>query len=417
MTKLEGEGSAEIGNEQDPEKRPQWLRGAIVGAGVIGLTVVAASTIWPGGGPEASPDPSASPEGPRDLPWGEPIPWDEVGPGWTLLAYDAAMEETEWGEDWNLAGDELWLAAPDGSLYFGADVSGLGATFIEAWIGTEVWLYQATAYEGEWSTGTLWTVDLKDGTAAIVGEDSLPRGSRQPTAVEGVYLTEGGCCGCSETTVHYADGTTRLLGDGCGQSSLSPDGLTLAYATESEVGGTYRTTFMVTDLDGNSTPVAESPLTDTYHELMWLDQGTLLVYGGNVDNWELTTLDVASGASTPWPGAQPESFYLQFWGDYPGSWLVWNDYSAGMATRITDRAGTPMIDLDCSYPSCWPTITGSLVVWEESDIEYAEGVRVGDDFQRLTLINPATGQRTPFIEFTRVDGHITTILPHPPVYG
>ncbi|MCJ7826754.1 MAG: hypothetical protein MUP36_00715, partial [Demequinaceae bacterium] len=270
MTRQAKGGSDEVGTTDASPGRHRWGRGAMagVGAGALGLAAIAAVAFWPEDEPSLSPGPSASvspsptttASEPRDLPWGESIPWDEVGPGWTLLAYDAAKETTEWGEIWNLAGDELWLLAPDGTRYFGADISGLGATYIEAWMGQEAWLYGATEYQGESSTGTLWNVDLAEGTVSVVAENSPSRGSPEPTAIEGVYLSRGGCCGCTETSARYADGTSLLLNDGCGESSLSPDGLTLAYVSESEVDGEYYTTFMVTDLEGNSTSVAVSPM-------------------------------------------------------------------------------------------------------------------------------------------------------------
>ncbi len=394
-----------------------------VGVGAIALAAGATMALWPEGGSPSGPETSAgsSPSAgtTRDLPWGDPVPWDEVGPGWALLAYDAAPEQMAWGEDWNLAGDELWLVSPEGELYFGADVSDLDATYVETWTGSEAWLYGATGYEGALSLGIQYTVDLVTGEATVVAQDSPPRGSYEPTAEEGVYLTRGGCCSCSEITAHYSDGTTQLLNDGCGSASLSPDGTTLAHVVEWDDGtGTFHATFLVSDLRGNATTIADSSLTDSYHEITWLDDESLLVFTDDGQGaWVLATLDVASGVTTPWPGIQPEGYYLSMWASYPGSWMVWNSYEPVMTTRVTDRNGVAIADLVCEYPSCWPYPTGDVLVWVESDLEYDDGLPVGDDLQRLTVIEPVTGRWTPVLEFTREDGHITTILPHPPAYG
>lgn len=409
---------------EDHRSRRNRTLVASLGAGIIGLTAVTAVALWPDG--EGSPQPSGS-ESPSpsassigDLPWGEPIPWDEVGPGWTLLAYDAEPEQMEWGEDWSLAGDELWLLGPDGELYFGADVSGLDATYVAAWTGREVWLFKVTDYEGELGIGTEYSVDLTTGDVTVVADNSPAPGDYIPTADEGIYLSRGGCCGCEEIAAHYADGTTRLLNDGCGAASLSPDGTTLAYATDRDDGnGVYRTTFMVTDLEGRSRAVADSSLTNYYQFPTWLDDENLLIYEDDGEGvGVLATLNVNTGIAAPWPGAQPEGFYLDLWIGYPGSWLIWNSYDEPvMTTRVTDRTGAVLIDIGCEYASCWPYATGDLIVWTESDLTYEDGTPVGDDLQRLTLIDPATAQRTFVLEYVREDGHITTILPHPPAYG
>jgi hypothetical protein len=161
------------------------------------------------------------------------IPWEQVGDGWFLLAYDPEVEPFVPPDDgtrvrFRNLDATLMLVSPAGDLYHVRSLDGFGPGGIEGWDEDGLLVLDGSA---EWGTdesyhGPLSVVSLQAGTATIVNADVVWFDGLA-VLLDGRWLTRTGWDDSMSLEVQSADFAARselCRGDWFLDARPSPDG-------------------------------------------------------------------------------------------------------------------------------------------------------------------------------------------------
>ncbi len=189
-------------------------------------------------GPTASPSPTATVEPPvaGALPVpaypASAIPWDELGPGWFLLSYDADASSDVWPTSdgqgtFPELDNAIQLVSPTGDLYYVRDLTGVGTGYEVLWTLDALKILDGTFYSesDDIPHGPLLSLDLATG-AVVIANPAAYDAYYEDTFPNGNVLTRWGAEGTLSAAVLSPEFTLVTdLCEGAGiASGLSPDG-------------------------------------------------------------------------------------------------------------------------------------------------------------------------------------------------
>ncbi len=352
----------------------------------------------------SAPTPSPAPSGylPVDSLGASEIPWDEVGPGWFLLAYDADTTDNasvfigDFPDDNSDGGvfhyfapendDGMTLVSPAGEIYLAGSLSGQGPVAETLWDGGSVYLNRPTGFrmeeEGE---GTVTAYDLATGSTREVvrGETYLPEEMTTAGRLVGWHWAEGTIVGGA---VYGSDGSDfhKVCPSGSGSPTLAPDGHRTV-CIELRTDG--RSDVVLYDLDsGTREPIdVFKEGSYAYQLLGWWDSASVVVsrwedgaslyWAYDVETKKLTEID----PRLP-DGSQPSSF--QGLGTYRLLWGADNRrafiYGTDGDLRADLPCGISALSGDVALSLCGAAGGARMVTISRTDLVTGETLVVGE---------------------------------------
>ncbi len=213
------------------------------------------------------------------------IPWDQVGAGWFLLAYDANnIDEINAGpQQVGTIDDTLTLVSPEGELYNVRDLTGKGLGSLIGWgsQGLLVLDQNETGREPVFQHGRVDAIDLRSGEATALIADAH-RTSRVAVLPDGqtVMWTRHSAGFDVDLRDENLTFETRLCDDGQhsgDMSDLSSDGeRALCLLPRASDGKTD--VLLVSVADGSTTPLdVFTKAEDQYWMAGWWDENSVIV--------------------------------------------------------------------------------------------------------------------------------------------
>ena len=341
-------------------------------------TTNAGASATPGATSSGSPSPSASAalepavDGALPVPAfpASAIPWDAVGDGWFLLAYDPDAMDDVWPElpeegvgEYPELDEAVMLVSPEGDLYYVRSLVGVGNGSPVQWTRDAL-----TILDGQFARdsddiphGPLLSLKLSSGAASIVNPFAYyPYYLR--TLPNGNIVTQWGAEGSLSAAVIAPDLTvvTQVCeGDGLA-TSVSPDGTRVACLENGDNGKSQVTLHTIPD--GAGTFLEEFKYEpwaygtsygwwdqNSFILVRWTDEGDILRWAYDVTTKELRDLNPTLSDGTPAETVQGVGGYRVV--------------AAGDAVEIQGFDGSLLATLPC-LPSAVSGHSALAVCWD-----------------------------------------------------
>ncbi len=233
------------------------------------------------------------------------IPWDEVGLGWFLLAYDP-----EWNGYEDVPGDEegatrdnpteeeVYLVSPDATVYFVRSLAGLGKGRVAMWLGSVIGLHERVWSGGEDpGGGPVTSINLETGASRLLVDSWSANEDVVGVLPSGELVTQVHDDNWSPAYLRARDlsGAQELcsFGGRAGSSVISPDG-SRAICTEPRSDG--QSDVLLYDFATATSTMIDvfkyEP--DAYGSIGWVDASSVVIYrwDDESNDWRYWTYNV-----------------------------------------------------------------------------------------------------------------------------